>query len=86
MQTEYSAATVAAAKDAVKTVFSFRFDLGDSGTLEVFLEELRYIFREAKAAGVKISGADWVYLADLANNVCDDDGLPRLFIAEGADA
>jgi hypothetical protein len=86
MQKEYDAATVAAAKSAVATVFSFRDELADTGTLDLFIGEVREISREAKAAGRKIAPADWVYLAGLADDVCDDDGLPRLFDVEGAAA
>ena len=80
------AATVAAAKQAVNTLWGFRHDMADTGTLEVFIGEAREISREAKAAGRKISAADWVYLAGLADDVCDDDGLPRLFDVEVAAA
>ena len=86
MEKTYDAATVAAAKQAVNTLWQYRFDLADTGTLEVFIEEAREISREAKAAGRKIAAADWVYLAGLADDVCDDDGLPRLFDVEGAAA
>ena len=89
MEKEYDAATVAAAKSAVylrATVFSFRDELADTGTLDLFISEVREISREAKAAGRKIADADWVYLAGLADDVCDDDGLPRLFDVEGAAA
>lgn len=63
MQKEYDAATVAAAKSAVATVFSFRDELADTGTLDLFIGEVREISREAKAAGRKIADADWIYLA-----------------------
>jgi hypothetical protein len=86
MPTEYDAATVAAAKQAVNTLWQFRFDLADTGTLEVFVSEAREVSRDAKAAGRKIADADWVYLAGLVDDVCDDDGLPRLFDVEGAAA
>ena len=86
MEKEYDAATVAAAKKAVNTIWQFRDHMGDSGTLEVFVSEAREVSREAKAAGRKISAEDWVYLAELADNVCDDDGLPRLFDVEGVAA
>lgn len=86
MEKTHDAATVAAAKQAVNTLWQFRFDLADTGTLEVFIGEAREISREAKAAGRKISAADWIYLAGLADDVCDDDGLPRLFDVEGAAA
>ena len=78
--------TLAAAKQAVSTVYAYRFDLGDTGTMEVFIGEVKEIAREAKAAGRKIAPSDWVYLAGLADDVCDDDGLPRLFDVEGVDA
>jgi hypothetical protein len=84
VQKEYDAATVAAAKQAVNTLWGFRYDMADTGTLELFWSEARYIRSEAKAAGRKIADADWIYLAGLADNVCDDDGLPRLFDVEGA--
>ena len=86
MEKTYDAATVAAARQAVKTLWGFRHDMADTGTLDVFMSEASYISREAKAAGRKISDADWVYLAGLADDVCDDDGLPRLFDVEGAAA
>lgn len=79
-------ATLAAAKDAVRTLYSYRDHLADTGTLEVFLSEARAVSADARAAGRKISAADWVYLAHLADDVCDDDGLPRLFDLERADA
>jgi hypothetical protein len=71
-----------AAKEAVRTVYSFRHDLADTGTLEVFLSEAREISKEARAQGRKIAPEDWIYLAGLADDVCDDDGLPRLFDIE----
>jgi hypothetical protein len=86
MEKTYDAATVAAAKHAVNTLWQFRFDLADTGTLEIFISEARGISREAKAAGRKISDADWIYLAGLVDDVCDDDGLPRLFDVEGVAA
>jgi hypothetical protein len=86
MEKTYDATTVAAAKQAVNTLWQFRFDLADTGTLEIFISEARGISREAKAAGRKISDADWVYLAGLVDDVCDDDGLPRLFDVEGVAA
>jgi hypothetical protein len=70
MQKEYDAATVAAAKQAVNTLWGFRYDMADTGTLELFWSEARYIRSEAKAAGRKIADADWIYLAGLADNVC----------------
>ena len=79
MEKTYDAATVAAAKSAVNMLWGFRHDMADTGTLEVFLSEAREISREAKAAGRKIADADWIYLAGLAEDVCDEDGLPRLF-------
>ena len=79
MQDEYDAATIAAAKAAVQMLYSFRRDLADTGSLDVFLSEAREIASEAKAEGRKISAEDWVYLAGLADDVCDDDALPRLF-------
>ena len=86
MEKKYDAATVAAAKAAVNMLWGFRHDMADTGTLELFLSEAREISREARSAGRKIAAADWVYLAGLADDVCDDDGLPRLFDmqAEGA--
>jgi hypothetical protein len=86
MEKTYDAATVATAKQAVNTLWGFRHDVADTGTLEIFISEARGISREAKAAGRKISDADWVYLAGLVDDVCDDDGLPRLFDVEGAAA
>jgi hypothetical protein len=86
MEKTYDAATVAAAKQAVNTLWQFRFDLADTGTLEIFISEARGISRETKAAERKISDADWVYLAGLVDDVCDDDGLPRLFDVEGVAA
>ena len=80
------AATLAAAKDAVRTVYYWRDQLADTGTLEVFMLEARAVAAESRAAGRKISAPDWVYLAGLADDVCDDGGLPRLFAVEGADA
>ena len=82
MEKTYDPARVAAAKAAVNTLWGFRADMADTGTLEVFIGEAREISREARAAGRKISAADWIYLAELANDVCDDDGLPRLFESE----
>lgn len=76
---QISPETVKAAKSAVNTLWAYRFDMADTGTLDVFMSEAAGIAREAKAAGRKISDADWIYLAQLADNVCDDDGLPRLF-------
>jgi hypothetical protein len=86
MEKEYDAATVAAAKQAVNTLWGFRHDVADTGTLEIFVSEAREVSREAKAAGRKIADADWVYLAGLVDDVCDDDGLPRLFDVAGAAA
>ena len=86
MEKEYDAATVAAAKQAVNTLWGFRFDMADTGTLAIFISEAREISREAKAAGRKISAADWVYLAGLVDDACDDDGLPRLFDVDGVAA
>jgi len=79
MSEQIDAATVAAAKDAVNTLWAYRFDMADTGTLGIFMSEAAEIARDAKQAGRKISDADWIYLAELADNVCDDDGLPRLF-------
>ena len=73
--------TLKAAKDAVNTLWAHRFDMADMGTLDVFISEAHGISRRAKMRGEPISPADWVYLATLADNVCDDDGLPRLFDA-----
>jgi hypothetical protein len=86
MEKEFDAATVAAAKQAVNTLWGYRHDVADTGTLDVFISEARGISREAKAAGRKISDADWVYLAGLVDDVCDDDGLPRLFAVDGVAA
>jgi len=84
MEKTHDPVRVAAAKAAVEMLWGFRQDMADTSTLEVFVEEAREISREARAAGRKISDADWIYLAELADDVCDDDGMPRLFEAEPA--
>jgi len=78
-QQHISPATLQAAKDAVKTMIAHGDCMADSGSADIFFCEAHGISRRAKMRGESISPADWVYLATLADNVCDDDGLPRLF-------
>ena len=86
MQTEYSAATVAAAKDAVRTLYNFRHDMADTLALVDWLDLVQEIAADARRDGRKITPAEWIEIAHCADDICDDDGLPRLFIVEGADA
>ena len=86
MQTEYSAATVAAAKDAVRTLYNFRHDMADTLAMVDWLDLVQEIAADARRDGRKITPAEWVEMAHGADDICDDDGLPRLFQFEGADA
>jgi hypothetical protein len=86
LNTDVDAATLAAAKFAVREAVRYRGLVSDTPAWEEVFEEVRDLQRVAKASGLPISPADWVYLADLVNEACDDDGLPRLFVVEGADA
>ena len=78
-QQHISAATLQAAKDAVKTMIAHAHDMADSDSADIFFSEAHGISRRAKMRGESITPADWVYLATLADSVCEDDGLPRLF-------
>lgn len=71
--------TALAARDAVLTMIQHGDCMADSDSADIFFCEVDAMMRRAKMRGEKFSAADWVYLATLADNVCDDDGLPRLF-------
>ena len=73
-------AIVDAAKKAVMTVYSFRDDMADTLALSDWLYWVRDESRKAKAAGRKIDAETWIELAIAADDICDDDGLPRLFM------
>jgi hypothetical protein len=58
-----------------------RHDLSDSMQMEVeeWLEELREEIKTCKAEGVE---PNWDEFGNWINQICDDDGMPRLYVAE----
>tara|TARA_R110000868_G_scaffold119_3_gene1239 strand:+ start:399 stop:659 length:261 start_codon:yes stop_codon:yes gene_type:complete len=86
METEFSAETVQAAKTAVRTLYTYRHDMADTLAMMDWVELVQGISADARAEGRKISAADWVEMAHGADDICDEDCLPRLFRIEGADA
>lgn len=81
--TTISPDTLARAKNAVRTLFAYRHDMADSLSLMDWLEQVQDAAREAKASGVPIADDVWIDLAEGADEICEDDGLPRLFQVEG---
>lgn len=71
--------TLADAKNAVRTFWQFRFDLSDSDTVAMTIEEISAYVSEAKAEGRKLTEEEWHEMAELVDDACDDDGLPRLY-------
>jgi hypothetical protein len=76
---EIDPATVAAARHAVMAFYSFRTDMADTLVLEDWLYWVTDEAHAAKKAGRRIAPDVWVALAIAADDICDDDGLPRLF-------
>ena len=76
---EIDPATVAAARQAVMTIYSFRTEMADTLVLQDWLYWVKDEAHAAKKSGRRIASDVWVELAIAADDLCDDDGLPRLF-------
>jgi len=76
---EIDPATVAAARQAVMTIYSFRTEMADTLVLQDWLYWVKDEAHAAKKSGRRIAADVWVELAIAADDLCDDDGLPRLF-------
>ncbi len=83
--TEINPETLARAKSAARTLYSFRHDMPDSDYLAEWAEDLRDMTREAKAEGRTLADDEWIDFAHAADEICDDAGLPRLFNTEGGE-
>lgn len=76
--------TLEDAKSAVRTFWTFRQEMSDSDTVRMTIEEIRCYISEAKAEGRKVTAEEWHEMAELVDEACDDDGLPRLYRYEVA--
>lgn len=70
---------VLGAKDAVEFFWSMRHDLPDTTLMNDAVDAIRIISGDAKREGRRITDIEWLNLAYMVNEACDDDGMPRLF-------
>lgn len=73
------APTITDAKYAVRTFWASRHDLGDSDTVRLTIEEISAFVAEAKADGRRLTDDEWIEMALMVDDACDDDGMPRLY-------
>ena len=76
---EISKERVRAAKAAVQTFYAWKDDLSDSDNVRETAAEILSTVRKAKAAGRDPTAEEWVELADMVDDACDNEALPRLF-------
>lgn len=76
---EISKERARAAKKAVQIFYAWRDDLSDSDEVRETAREILSTVRAAKAEGRDPTAEEWVELAQMVDEACDNEALPRLF-------
>ena len=70
---------VRAAQSAVRTFYGMREDLPDSDDVRETCAEILSTSKQAVSAGRPMTNEEWIELAEMVDETCDGEALPRLF-------